>query len=337
MSICSLFSGEECLVGVRHPIPARLQFEADHRAIFAAGRRPRRRRPAASIRGRVRHLKSTFGLGLCLPRRPSSHGSIRVSGTEAICPTSDVAGVTARAITPASPSMISDPLADLQSHGTTVRCFWGVGCSVSRRRQLAQPPCTLMPLTHPRIETPPATAGSSAGREPLAVPALPQRHFRVDAGHPLGHAATATSVGEASAVEASAGPSGGARAADEGAFAANPLSTNGTEAYAGLVPLEEIGELARAAAGSPPVADVSREERWLRLHAAELIDRLQSWSVDLDSREAQLNARAALLDHRERQLRLQRQSAESDLTELKRSIESEYEQLRACARRLAFE
>ncbi len=84
-------------------------------------------------------------------------------------------------------------------------------------------------------------------------------------------------------------------------------------------------------------AALKREQVWLQLHAAELISRLQVWAEDLDAREAQLNARTAILEHRERQLRLHRQTVELELAEQKRSLEREIQQLRAAARRLAFE
>jgi hypothetical protein len=83
--------------------------------------------------------------------------------------------------------------------------------------------------------------------------------------------------------------------------------------------------------------DSNRHHSWLQLHATELIERLQSWSADLDAREAQLNARTALLEHRERQLRLEQQNSRLEVEELTQSLEREVAEIRAAARRLAFE
>ncbi len=65
--------------------------------------------------------------------------------------------------------------------------------------------------------------------------------------------------------------------------------------------------------GKPPAGDggpgpdrQARREQWLRLHASDLIDRLQAWSLDLDAREAQLDARLAAQRHSEHRARMQR-------------------------------
>lgn len=76
---------------------------------------------------------------------------------------------------------------------------------------------------------------------------------------------------------------------------------------------------------------------WLRLHASELLDRLQSWASDLDAREAQLNARLSVQDHRERRFRLIQQDIAAELAEQRRSIERLREENLAQARRLAFQ
>ncbi len=80
-----------------------------------------------------------------------------------------------------------------------------------------------------------------------------------------------------------------------------------------------------------------REDDWLRLHASELIERLQAWADDLDRREAHLNSRTALLEHRERQLRLQEQNAQCELVAMKSALQREVNEVRAVARRIAFE
>lgn len=78
-------------------------------------------------------------------------------------------------------------------------------------------------------------------------------------------------------------------------------------------------------------------DSWLQLHATDLIDRLSGWSADLDSREAELNARTAKQDLRERQFRLQQQIAQTEMDEQQRSIDRLRDQIQAQARRLAFQ
>ncbi len=81
---------------------------------------------------------------------------------------------------------------------------------------------------------------------------------------------------------------------------------------------------------------VTGREDWLRLHACELVDRLQSWADDLDAREAKLNARSSLQDLRERRFRLEQQNAETELAEQQRSTDRLRREVEADARRLAF-
>ena len=126
-------------------------------------------------------------------------------------------------------------------------------------------------------------------------PAVRNRHFRIDTGHPLP--------------------------------AAKPPELEPAISTENLAPSPQTHS------GDEP----NQQQTWLQLHAIELIDKLQSWSADLDSREAQLNARTALLEHRERQLRLEQQSARLDLDDLKASFQQEVAEMRAAARRLAFE
>lgn len=80
---------------------------------------------------------------------------------------------------------------------------------------------------------------------------------------------------------------------------------------------------------------MATRESLLKLQAADLIERLQVWSSDLDGRESQINSRAALQDHRERQFRLWAQSRRADLEESIRAAEERAEELREAARRLA--
>ena len=77
-------------------------------------------------------------------------------------------------------------------------------------------------------------------------------------------------------------------------------------------------------------------EQWLELQSIDLVTRLQAWASDLDAREAQLNARASLQDHRERRWRLRQQGLEIELAERQRSIERLRGEIEAHARRLAF-
>ncbi len=126
-------------------------------------------------------------------------------------------------------------------------------------------------------------------------PAVRNRHFRIDTGHPL-------------------------PIAKPPEFDPNVAS-------------QDVTPSCLSQCGDEPI----QQQAWLQLHAIELIERLQSWSADLDSREAQLNARTALLEHRERQLRLEQQSSRLNLDELKISLQQEVAEIRAAARRLAFE
>lgn len=82
-------------------------------------------------------------------------------------------------------------------------------------------------------------------------------------------------------------------------------------------------------------ADFAACESLLKLHAADLIERLQAWARDLDARESQINMRSALQDHRERQFRLWAQSHRADLEESVRAHEQRDKDLRDSARRLA--
>ena len=83
--------------------------------------------------------------------------------------------------------------------------------------------------------------------------------------------------------------------------------------------------------------DFAPQESWLRLHAADLIARLSTWSNDLDSREATLNARVAKQDLRERQFRLLQHDAQIEMDEQQRAIERLRAQMENQARRLAFQ
>lgn len=82
-------------------------------------------------------------------------------------------------------------------------------------------------------------------------------------------------------------------------------------------------------------AEFATGETLLRLHATELIDRLQRWSCDLDARQSQLNLQSASQDQRERQFRLWSQARETELMQRLRAAEQQEKRLRESARRLA--
>lgn len=90
-------------------------------------------------------------------------------------------------------------------------------------------------------------------------------------------------------------------------------------------------------AESPRLHDSAAQEDWLRLHAVDLIGRLQAWACDLDAREAQLNSRTSLLEHLERRFRLHQQDRNAELAEQQRSIERLRRDLETQTRQLAFQ
>jgi hypothetical protein len=88
--------------------------------------------------------------------------------------------------------------------------------------------------------------------------------------------------------------------------------------------------------GSKDLVSGECREAWLEFQAADLISRLQTWSDELDTREARLNVQASLQDSRERQFRLRQQDAIRDLTEQQRSMERLRSEIESQVRRLAF-
>lgn len=83
---------------------------------------------------------------------------------------------------------------------------------------------------------------------------------------------------------------------------------------------------------------------WLRLHAADLIDRLSDWADDLDRREANLNAAESLRDARDRERRRgEHEAAErlarrgEELAQIARQLDERQQELESRLRRLAFE
>ena len=171
----------------------------------------------------------------------------------------------------------------------------------------------------------PAGATEFCAGETRGLPPADEKHQRIDSRHqkprptacvlPLERAAAPIRSGEEIA-------SGGEKNAGERSPAA-PASR--------LCP-------DRLTAATPSARDA-----WLKLQAADLIDRLQSWSDQLDqheiqlhAREAALNTRAAVQDQRERRFRMQQQEGMLQLEEQERSIEQLRQRIEAQARRLAF-
>ncbi|QDV11587.1 hypothetical protein CA51_14570 [Rosistilla oblonga] len=76
-------------------------------------------------------------------------------------------------------------------------------------------------------------------------------------------------------------------------------------------------------------------EALLPNHARELIDKLQSWSEVLDRREAELNSRVALFEHRQRTHRMREQSRSSMMEEQERALQRQHQALRDDLRRFA--
>ncbi len=70
-------------------------------------------------------------------------------------------------------------------------------------------------------------------------------------------------------------------------------------------------------------------DQWLRFHASDLIEQLQGWASDLDAREAHLNARLAVQDHRERQFRMQQQDVSAEMAERQRSLRRLQEEIQS--------
>jgi len=75
---------------------------------------------------------------------------------------------------------------------------------------------------------------------------------------------------------------------------------------------------------------------WLKLHAADLIDKLAHWSDQLDAREAGLNVREAIQDRQRRQDRLRLQSLAAEIVEARAELDQIRRQIAAEARRTAF-
>jgi hypothetical protein len=91
------------------------------------------------------------------------------------------------------------------------------------------------------------------------------------------------------------------------------------------------------ATDAPQPKHAIEPDNWLHGHATDLIGHLQSWSIDLDQREANLNARIALHDRRERQFRIQRSELTQQLASGQARVDELRKQLEARTRRLAFQ
>ena len=94
-------------------------------------------------------------------------------------------------------------------------------------------------------------------------------------------------------------------------------------------PAEHLTDLQQADWGDVVVAD----DELLRLHAADLIAELRAWIGDIDARESQLNARAALQDLRERQFRAWEHSQRRQWEEAQRQSQRQHDELQNALRR----
>ncbi|WP_145343597.1 hypothetical protein [Rosistilla ulvae] len=100
--------------------------------------------------------------------------------------------------------------------------------------------------------------------------------------------------------------------------------------------------MARPPTAGKPQADGDNDDRLphplealLPNHLHELIGKLQAWSDVLDRREAELNSRVALFEHRQRTYRMREQSQSFVLEEQERSLQRQHQALRDDLRRLA--
>ena len=102
--------------------------------------------------------------------------------------------------------------------------------------------------------------------------------------------------------------------------------------------LEDADDLT-SQSGTPTSTELTTEQRdhWLRLHASDLIDQLQRWSLDLDARQAQLNSASASHDLRERQIRIRQQAIDDGLQQQQLELDEITREVKAQARRLAFQ
>ncbi|MEM9643786.1 MAG: hypothetical protein AAF989_02235 [Planctomycetota bacterium] len=77
-------------------------------------------------------------------------------------------------------------------------------------------------------------------------------------------------------------------------------------------------------------------DQWLRLHACDLIGRLQEWTDRLDERESSLNIREAQLDQLQRRQRLSKQQVAEEIDSQKRELRRLRAQVATETRRAAF-
>jgi len=81
--------------------------------------------------------------------------------------------------------------------------------------------------------------------------------------------------------------------------------------------------------------DASLADELLSLHAGQIIQQLQQWSAELDAREAELNARAAILANQERRIRTRLRSQRADLEERLRATKRKETELADRLHRIA--
>jgi len=119
---------------------------------------------------------------------------------------------------------------------------------------------------------------------------------------------------------------------------ANPLSGHRIDASHAQVAADDLSP--KSQINREDVRDASPlidRESWLRLHAAELIRRLQTWANGLDAREATLNAAFARQDLRERQFRLQQNEFQAEMDAAEQAADELHQKVAAQSRRLAFQ
>ena len=105
------------------------------------------------------------------------------------------------------------------------------------------------------------------------------------------------------------------------------------------VPDDGLGDRSRdshAPFDSLDIADSMDVVEKLRAeHITQLICKLQDWSDALDRKEAELNARQAILDYSERTCRLKLQSQQLDLHEQERNLQQKQKSIESHLRRIS--
>lgn len=103
--------------------------------------------------------------------------------------------------------------------------------------------------------------------------------------------------------------------------------------------LSDPGSGMGVGSGEPPKDEsptdrAAQMEGLLENHVRDLIVELQQWSEQLDRREAELNARSAMVDHHQRKLRLEDQTQNLQIDEALRSLDRRRQELQNELRRI---